>query len=172
MHEAPGLARRVEVARVLRCVRDQTFEVCVLDEEALAVLLEKDTDPSDGRRRVEEERVGDHGVEVEELDHLQRAPDLLPAAAEHRRMKYVHHRALAGADAHASAPAGHLVVKRVVVNEPEGTLDLEFHDLAAPFEPLATDPEDDPDNKEPPDDEAPTVATSAPVSAAAMEASP
>lgn len=27
----------------------------------------------------------------------------------------------------------HLVVKRVVINEPEGKLDLEFHDLAAPF---------------------------------------
>lgn len=60
----------------------------------------------------------------------------------------------------------HLVVKRVVVNEPEGKLDLEFHDLATPFEPLATEPEDEPD------DEAPTVATSAPVSAPAMEASP
>ena len=66
----------------------------------------------------------------------------------------------------------HLVVKRVVVNEPEGKLDLEFHDLAAPFEPLATEPEDVPDDEEPPDDEAPTVATSAPVSAAAMEAGP
>mgnify|MGYP002619856495 FL=1 len=66
----------------------------------------------------------------------------------------------------------HLVVKRVVVNEPEGKLDLEFHDLAAPFEPLAAEPEGDPDDKEPPDDEAPTVATSGPVSAPAMEASP
>jgi site-specific DNA recombinase len=65
----------------------------------------------------------------------------------------------------------HLVVKRVVVNEPEGKLDLEFHDLAAPFEPLAAEPEDDPDDEEPPEDDAPTVATSAPVSAAAMEAS-
>ena len=66
----------------------------------------------------------------------------------------------------------HLVVKRVVVNEPEGKLDLEFHDLAAPFEPLATEPEDDPDAEQPPEDDAPTVATSAPVSAPAMEASP
>ena len=66
----------------------------------------------------------------------------------------------------------HLVVKRVVVNEPEGKLDLEFHDLAAPFEPLATEPEDDPDAEEPPEDDAPTMATSAPVSAPAMEASP
>ena len=60
----------------------------------------------------------------------------------------------------------HLVVKRVVVNEPEGKLDFEFHDLAAPFEPLAAEPEDDPD------DEAPAAAASAPVSAPAMEASP
>ena len=66
----------------------------------------------------------------------------------------------------------HLVVKRVVVNEPEGKLDLEFHDLAAPFEPLATEPEDDPDDEQPPEDDAPTMATSAPVSAPAMEASP
>jgi len=66
----------------------------------------------------------------------------------------------------------HLVVKRVVVNEPEGKLDLEFHDLAAPFEPLATEPEDEPDDEEQPDDEAPAVAPSAPVSAQAMEASP
>jgi len=66
----------------------------------------------------------------------------------------------------------HLVVKRVVVNEPEGKLDLEFHDLAAPFEPLATEPEDDPDDEQPPEDNAPTVASNAPVSAAAMEASP
>ena len=66
----------------------------------------------------------------------------------------------------------HLAVKRVVVNEPEGKLDLEFHDLAAPFEPLATEPDDGPDDKEPPDDEAPMVATSAPVSATAMERSP
>jgi len=67
----------------------------------------------------------------------------------------------------------HLVVKRVVVNEPEGKLDLEFHDLAAPFEPLATEPEYDPGDDEPPDDdEAPTTATRAPVSAPAMEASP
>ena len=66
----------------------------------------------------------------------------------------------------------HLVVKRVVVNEPEGKLDLEFHDLAAPFEPLATEPEDDPDHDEPPDDEEPAVAPSAPVTAPAMEASP
>ena len=64
------------------------------------------------------------------------------------------------------------MVKRVVVNEPEGKLDLEFHDLAAPFEPLPAEPEDDPDDEEPPDDDAPTVATSAPVSAPAMEASP
>ncbi|GAB5546897.1 MAG: recombinase family protein [Sandaracinaceae bacterium] len=66
----------------------------------------------------------------------------------------------------------HLVVKRVVVNEPEGKLDLEFHDLAAPFEPLATEPEDEPKDEEPPADEAPTMAASAPVSAPAMEASP
>ena len=66
----------------------------------------------------------------------------------------------------------HLVVKRVVVNEPEGKLDLEFHDLAAPFEPLATEPEDEPDDEEPPEDDASAVATSAPVSAQEMEASP
>ena len=66
----------------------------------------------------------------------------------------------------------HLVVRWVVVNEPEGKLDLELHDLAAPFEPLAADPEDDRDDKEPPDHEAPTVAASAPVSAPAMAASP
>ena len=66
----------------------------------------------------------------------------------------------------------HLVVKRVVVNEPEGKLDLEFHDLAAPFEPLATEPEDDPGDEEPPEDDASAVATGAPVSAPAMEASP
>lgn len=66
----------------------------------------------------------------------------------------------------------HLVVKRVVVNAPEGKLGLEFHDLAAPFEPLATEPEDEPNDEHPPEDEAPTVATSAPVSAPAMEASP
>ncbi len=66
----------------------------------------------------------------------------------------------------------HLVVKRVVVNEPEGKLDLEFHDLAAPFEPLATEPEDDLNEELGDEDEAPTVATSAPVSAPAMEASP
>jgi len=66
----------------------------------------------------------------------------------------------------------HLVVKRVVVNEPEGKLDLEFHDLAAPFEPFATEPEDELDDEKPPEDDAPAVATSAPVSATAMEASP
>lgn len=66
----------------------------------------------------------------------------------------------------------HLVVKRVLVNAPEGKLGLEFHDLAAPFEPLATEPEDMPNDEETPDDEEPTVATSAPVSAAPMEASP
>ena len=66
----------------------------------------------------------------------------------------------------------HLVVKRVVVNEPEGKLDLEFHDLAAPFEPLATEPEDDTGDEEPPDNDPPAAAPSAPVSAAAMEASP
>jgi hypothetical protein len=66
----------------------------------------------------------------------------------------------------------HLVVKRVVVNEPEGKLDLEFHDLAAPFEPLATEPKDEPDVDEPLDDDAPAVAPSAPVSAPAMEANP
>jgi len=67
----------------------------------------------------------------------------------------------------------HLVVKRVTVNEPEGKLDLEFHDLAAPFEPLAVEPEDDGDDEEPDDDdETPVLATSAPVSAPAMEASP
>lgn len=66
----------------------------------------------------------------------------------------------------------HLVVKRVVVNEPEGKLDLEFHDLAAPFEPLATEPEDGPDDQQLPEDDTPTVAPSAPVSAPAMEASP
>ena len=61
----------------------------------------------------------------------------------------------------------HLIVKRVIVNEPEGKLDLEFHDLAAPFEPLVPAP------VEPePDDEAPPPAACADVSAKPMEASP
>ena len=62
----------------------------------------------------------------------------------------------------------HLVVKRVVVNEPEGKLDLEFHYLAAPFEPL----EDESDDDEPPEEDAQPVAPSVPVSPPAMEASP
>jgi hypothetical protein len=66
----------------------------------------------------------------------------------------------------------HLVVKRVVVNEPEGKLDLELRVLAAPFEALASEPEDVPDAEETAVVDAPTVASSAPVSAPAMEASP
>ncbi len=61
----------------------------------------------------------------------------------------------------------HLIVKRVTVNEPEGKLDLEFHDLASPFEPLVPAPVE-PD----PDDDPPPAATCADVGAPPMEASP
>ena len=61
----------------------------------------------------------------------------------------------------------HLIVKRVTVNEPEGKLDLEFHDLAAPFEPLVPAPVESE-----PDDDPPPAATSADLRAQAMEASP
>jgi len=46
------------------------------------VLLEKEPDADRGDGRVAGERRCDDRVEVEELDHLQRAPDLLEAAAD------------------------------------------------------------------------------------------
>src|SRR5690606_38048512 len=80
-------------------------EVGLLDEQTLTVQREKVADPCGGHRRVERERVGDHGVEVEELDHRKRSEDFLPATPERRRVEYVDHRPLTGADAYRATAA-------------------------------------------------------------------
>src|SRR5712692_7795342 len=88
-HEFPVSARAVEVARLGRRSRRQRFEVAIFDHELLAVLLEIEADARHRERRAQLERVLDDRVEIEELDRLQRAPDLLPAAALLGRVEYV-----------------------------------------------------------------------------------
>jgi len=49
--------------------------------------------------------VFDHGVEIEELDRLQRAPDLLPAAAVLGRVEHVDERSLQRGSRETNPPA-------------------------------------------------------------------
>src|SRR6266851_10420707 len=80
-HELPGPAIAVEVARLCRRPRPQRLEVSFLDHELLAMLLEIEAHSRHRQSRAQLEGVVDDYVEIEELDRLQRAPDLLPAAA-------------------------------------------------------------------------------------------
>ena len=95
--------RAVEVSGLPRRVRDEAIEVGLVDEEALTVQREEVADTRGRQRRVERERVGDHRVEVEELDHRQRAEDLFPPTAEGGCVEHVDHRSLQRADAHLAA---------------------------------------------------------------------
>lgn len=60
------------------------------DHEGLAVLIEEESDTGRSECRSQQPRVGEHHIEIEVLDHLERAPDLLPAAAAAGCVEYLH----------------------------------------------------------------------------------
>ena len=64
------------------------------------MLVEKEAYPSSCETRRELARVVDHGVEVEELHHLQRAPDLFPPSASVRSIENVDQSPLESRDPH------------------------------------------------------------------------
>src|SRR5216683_3731434 len=102
-YELPGPAIAVEVARLCRRPRAQRLEVPILDHELLAVLLEIEAHSRHRQSRAQLERIVDDRVEIEELDRLQRAPDLLPAAAVLGRVEHVDERSLQRGHANESA---------------------------------------------------------------------
>src|SRR2546428_6708886 len=93
--------------------------MAVLDHQLLPVLLEVEADPRHGERRAQLERVVDDRVEIEELDRLQRAPDLLPAAAVLGRVEHVDERALQCR--HANQAPGMALLEDTADGTPQGS---------------------------------------------------
>jgi hypothetical protein len=75
-------------------VRREGIEVPVFDEQLVLVLLEVETDTSIRESGPEAERVLNDPIEIDELDALERAPDLLPTAAVLRVVEDINQRAL------------------------------------------------------------------------------
>ena len=72
----------------------ERLQVLLLYKQRFSVLFEEEAYPGDREFGLKLEGVLDDGIDVEELDHLQRAPDLLPAAAPVRCVEHIHKRAL------------------------------------------------------------------------------
>src|SRR3990172_3033763 len=96
LHEPPGLALAIEVARLARSLVAEGLQVVLLDEEGLALLLQEEAHARRRERGAQLERIGDDGGEIEVLDHLQRSPDLFPPAAKIGGVEHVDERALEG----------------------------------------------------------------------------
>jgi hypothetical protein len=75
-------------------VRREGIEVPVFDEQLVLVLLEVETDTSIRESGPEAERVTNDPIEIDELDALERAPDLLPTAAVLGVVEDINQRAL------------------------------------------------------------------------------
>ena len=75
----------------------------LLHEELVAVLLEKPADPRGRERRAPRERMVHDRHEIEVLDHLERPPDLLPAATQIWISEHIHERAFEGRHAYGAA---------------------------------------------------------------------
>ena len=84
----------LKVSRLGRRQRPKAVEVFIFDHQRLAVLFQEKTGPRRGEGRAQVLDIGDHGIEVEELDHLQGTPDLLPSSALIRRVEDIDQRPL------------------------------------------------------------------------------
>ena len=94
----------IKVPRLFGSMRAEGLEVLLFDEELFPVLIQEEAHPSGRERGASLQRVVDDGGQVEELDHLERPPDLLPSTAEIRRVEQVDERSLERR--YADAPAG------------------------------------------------------------------
>ena len=103
----PG-ARLGDIGHAIqRFVESHRFSV--VRDERFAVQVEEETDLGGRGRVVEEERILDHGIEIEELDRFQGSPYLLPSAAEVGTIQNVDQRALEAGDPHPETEAIHYV---------------------------------------------------------------
>jgi len=93
------------MARLRRGQLAERIQVVRLDHQRLAVKLEEEHDAGGGERRPEQPRVGEHGIEIEGLDPLERPRSPRPAATARGCIEHVGERALQARD-RATAPAG------------------------------------------------------------------
>jgi hypothetical protein len=73
--------------------------MALFDHQRLAMLLEKEADARGGHSGPQSQSIGNQGVEIEELNHLQRSPYLFPTAGLVRRIEHIDHRAFKCGDA-------------------------------------------------------------------------
>ena len=83
----------------------QRLEMPVLNHQGVTMLLQEQPDLGGDGGVLQQQRVIDYAIQIEELHEFQRAPHLLPSAAQSRAVQPVHPRTLQARNAHADAGA-------------------------------------------------------------------